>query len=194
MKLSRFSIVLVAAFPCAAFAAGGGGGGTGGSASGGASAGAASGPSNGTSPVGTPNAGAAGAGNAAVSGVPNGPAQSGGLNNSGNDPSGTLNASKAPTAPGTADFAPSTARPDIPPAVTPPNVNGTVNEPSPGTNSLGTAQSAGRPSGNGAVRDNGTTMPGPNKPTATKEQGSDATIDAENRKLDKTVNNICRGC
>jgi hypothetical protein len=42
-----------------------------------------------------------GAGTAGVSGVPNGPANAGGLNNSGNDHSGADNSAKAPTAPGT---------------------------------------------------------------------------------------------
>src|SRR6202022_4094986 len=36
-----------------------------------------------------------------VSGVPNGPANAGGLNNSGNDPSGAGNSAKVPTNPGT---------------------------------------------------------------------------------------------
>jgi hypothetical protein len=40
-----------------------------------------------------------GAGTAGVSGVPNGPANAGGLNNSGNYPSGAGNSTKAPTAP-----------------------------------------------------------------------------------------------
>ncbi len=55
------------------------------------------------SAAGSPNAGSAGAGPAAVNGVPSGPANAGGLNNSGNDPSGVGNAAKvaSPPAPGT---------------------------------------------------------------------------------------------
>jgi hypothetical protein len=37
-------------------------------------------------------------------------------------------------------------------------------------------------------------MPGAAGPTTTKEQSSDAQIDAENRKLDQTVKSICKGC
>jgi hypothetical protein len=99
--------------PMGAIAQSGGGGGgsaggsagsgsAGGGAAGAASAGASSGPTAGTgSAVGSPNAGSAGAGTAAVSGVPSGPANAGGLNNSGNDLSGAGNSAKVPTAPGT---------------------------------------------------------------------------------------------
>ncbi len=45
-----------------------------------------------------------------------------------------------------------------------------------------------------AMRANGTTMPGPGKPTVTQEQNSDSKIDEENRKLDRTVSSICKGC
>jgi hypothetical protein len=139
--------------------------------------------------VGTPNAGAAGAGTAATSGVPNGPAQAGGTNNSGNDPSGSLNANRAPTAPGTVGLAPSQR--DVTPGA---NVNGTANEPSPGTNAAGTAGASGGTAANAARRNNGTTAPGQAKPTVTNQQDSDAKIDQENQKVNKTVNNICRGC
>jgi hypothetical protein len=47
-----------------------------------------------TSPAGTPNAGSAGAGTTGVSGIPPGPGNVGGNNNSINDPSGIGNASK----------------------------------------------------------------------------------------------------
>ena len=55
------------------------------------------------SAAGSPNAGSAGAGTSATSGVPSGPANVGGLNNSINDPSGAGNASKvaSPPSPGT---------------------------------------------------------------------------------------------
>ncbi|MBR0952825.1 hypothetical protein [Bradyrhizobium canariense] len=52
--------------------------------------------------------------------------------------------------------------------------------PSPGTNSLGTAQSSG---GSPGV----TTGTGPGG-------GSDAAVNAENRLLDKKLKSICRGC
>ena len=45
----------------------------------------------------------------------------------------------------------------------------------------------------GALRSNGTTMPGPATATTTHERDSDAKIDAENRKLDR-MTSICRGC
>jgi hypothetical protein len=170
--------------------AGGGAGGAGGS-SGGGSAGAASSASGGTTSSSSPSAGAAGAGTAAVSGVPNGPAQIGGPNNAVNDPSGVLNAGKNPTSPGTVGVAPS--RPTVPQGATPRD-NGTVNEPSVGTNSLGTASPSGGTSGNVARRDNGTLAPGPGKPTVTQEQDSDAKINEENRRLNRAMNNICRGC
>jgi hypothetical protein len=37
-------------------------------------------------------------------------------------------------------------------------------------------------------------MPGPNAATTTRNEDSDARIDAENRKLDEKVKSICRGC
>jgi hypothetical protein len=104
-------------FPAISLAQGGGAGGAGGAAGGasaGTAGGAASGPTAGTgSAVGSPNAGSTGAGTAGVSGVPSGPASAGGLNNSGNDPSGAGNSAKV------------------------------ASPPPPGTNSAGTAQSSG---------------------------------------------------
>lgn len=96
--------------------------------------GAASGPSvGGSSAVGSPNAGSAGAGTAGVSGVPPGPASTGGLNNSVNDPSGVGNSAKVAT------------------------------PPPPGTNSAGTANSSGSSrttgSGRGAVGGTAATDP-----------------------------------
>ncbi len=52
-----------------------------------------------------------------------------------------------------------------------------------GTNSVGTANSSGV---GGGGRSSG--------PTRTKEDGSDAQIDAENRKTDQKVKSICKGC
>lgn len=52
--------------------------------------------------------------------------------------------------------------------------------PPPGTNSLGTAQSSG---------------PGPGVTTGSDGGGAvDATVNAENRMLDKKLKSICRGC
>jgi hypothetical protein len=51
------------------------------------------------SPVGTPNAGSAGAGISAISGIPPGPANADGLNNSIADPSGVRNAFKVAAPP-----------------------------------------------------------------------------------------------
>lgn len=52
--------------------------------------------------------------------------------------------------------------------------------PPPGTNSLGTAQSSGP--GSGATTGSGT------------GGAADATVNAENRMLDKKLKSICRGC
>jgi hypothetical protein len=83
---SKLIVVAVLLTPLPAFAQGGGGSGGGGSAGGASAGGAASGSTAGSgSAVGSPNAGSAGAGTAGVSGVPSGPANAGGLNNSGND-------------------------------------------------------------------------------------------------------------
>jgi hypothetical protein len=62
-----------------------------------------------------------------------------------------------------------------------------------GTNSAGPAQATGI-GGGGTVRSNGTRMPGATGPTTTQEQDSDAQINAENRRLDRTVKSICKGC
>ncbi len=63
-----------------------------------------------------------------------------------------------------------------------------------GSGGGGAAASTGSPSTDSALRGNGTTMPGPDRPTVTTEQDSDAKIDEENRKLDRTVSSICKGC
>src|SRR6266480_3873605 len=89
------SIVAIALLvsPVISFAQSGSGGGS-------SAGGAASGPSAGTgSAAGSPNAGSPGAGTAGVSGVPSGPANVGGLNNSGNDPSGAGNSAKIASPP-----------------------------------------------------------------------------------------------
>jgi hypothetical protein len=130
--------------------------------------GGASGPSAGAgSAVGTPNAGSAGAGTAAVSGVPSGPANSGGLNNSGNDPSGAGNSAKV-------------ALP-----------------PSPGTNSAGTANSTGSSVNTGSSMTTGSagSRAGVGGTAATGPRTSgDAAIDAEDKAIDRKLKSICRGC
>jgi len=54
--------------------------------------------------------------------------------------------------------------------------------PPPGTNSLGTAQSSGPGTGSGVT-------PGTGSGAA-----ADATVNTENRQLDKKMKSICRGC
>jgi hypothetical protein len=166
------------------FAQGGGGGG--GSAGGGA-AGAAS-HSGAAGSTGTPSAGSMGAGPSGVNGVPAGPANAGGTNNAVNDPSGAGNAPSTPQNQGTVGLAKPQGGSDGSPRDTDPNIA------APGTNSAGTSLSSGSPSTNSALRQNGTTMPDSGGPTATREQNSDAQINAENRKLDRTVTSICKGC
>jgi hypothetical protein len=95
-KSIAIAVVASLIFPVVAIAQGAGGSAGGGSTAGGAASGSA---------VGTPNAGSAGAGTTGVSGVPAGPANAGGTNNSVNDPSGIGNASKVP-APATSPTAP----------------------------------------------------------------------------------------
>ena len=173
MKLHAIALILmVGVAPSFAHAQSGGGSGGGGSAGGGASSGTGS-------AVGSPSAGSAGAGTLGTNGVPPGPANAAGQNNAGNDPSGSGNAPRfdSGTTTGLANPAPATR----------PNGN------SPGTNSAGTAEASGI-GGGGTLRSNGTRMPGANGATTTKEQGSDAVIDAENRKLNHALNSICRGC
>jgi hypothetical protein len=99
-----------------------------------------------------------------VSGVPSGPANVGGLNNSGNDPSGAGNSAKA--------------------ASPPPGTNsaGTANSSgsSPATPSSVTTGSA-RPNAGGVA------VTGPSS-------SNDAAIDAEDKALDHKLKSICRGC
>jgi len=125
----------------------------------------------------SPNAGAAGAGTAAVNGIPNGPANAAGLNNSGNDPSGAGNSSKSASQAGNNGLG-NTSPID-------------ANRPSGvGTNSAGTANATGTVGmAQGGV--GGGTRRGP---TTVPDPSSDAKIDAENRKLDRAMKNICRGC
>jgi hypothetical protein len=164
IALTAFALL---ASPAISFAQGGGGGG-GGSSGGGASAGgAASGPSAGSnSAVGSPNAGSVGAGSMGTSGIAPGPANVGGLNNSGNDPSGAGNASKLNTPPGT-------------------NTAGTAQ--STGSGPTGSGANSGAGVTTGSARSGGSTVTGPQ----TKE---DAAIDEETKKVDQKVKSICRGC
>jgi hypothetical protein len=199
MKPSAILLTIAIVLPTAVFAAGGGGGGGGGGAGGagggaggagsghGGSTGAAAPTSSGTVGTGTASAGTAGAGISAVNGVPAGPANAAGLNNAGNNPSG----SSLPSTPNTGTVGMGNSSVSVPRGPSPTGLGGTANEPTPGTNAAGTAEGSG-----GALRDNGRTMPGPNGPTATRDQerDSDAKIDEENRKTDRAVSNICKGC
>lgn len=160
----RLLMAAAVIFPMAAFAQSSSGGG----AAGGASAGgAASGATAGTgSAVGSPNAGSAGAGTAGISGVPSGPANAGGLNNSLNDPSGAGNSAKVPEAPGT-------------------NRLGTANSTgsTAGANSSITTGTA--PTRRGRI--DGTVTQGPSMP-------GDVEIKNENARVDAKIKSICKGC
>ena len=173
----RLLIVALLLAPMGALAQSGGGSAGGGSAGGGAAGGAASGPSAGTeSAVGSPNAGSAGAGTAGFTGVPSGPANVGGLNNSGNDPSGAGNSAKLPTAHGTNSLG--TA-----------NSSGSTGNAS--TGSGGSTTTVGRAADRtGAAtggRIDGTVTQGPAMP-------GDAAIRAEDAVVDKKIKSICKGC
>jgi hypothetical protein len=105
-----------------------------------------------------------------VSGVPSGPANVGGLNNSGNDPSGAGNSAKlaSPPTPGT-------------------NSAGTANS-SGSAGSSGSATAAGaRTSGSASSAPGGTAATGPNVK-------GDAAVDAEEKAVDRKIKSICRGC
>jgi len=170
MKPHTIALALIVTLgPSLALAQGGGGGGGSGGSGGGASAGSGS-------AAGSPAAGSAGAGTLGTNGIPPGPANSAGLNNSGNDPSGSGNNRNfgSGTTTGLANPAPATS----------PNGGQSASVPPRGTNSAGTAAA----SGGGSMRANGA-----RKPT-TQDRDADATINAENQKLDRTVKSICRGC
>ena len=186
-------LLSVASIPAFAQGGGGGGGSSGGGSAGGASAaGAASGPTRGAaSPAGSPNAGSPGAGTQGVSGVPNGPANVGGLNNSGNDPSGIGDSAKAPDVPtnNTVGTANAPKRPS-----TSGSSSRDAGPTNPGNSQTSGARSNDVPAGDDSLRQNGTRMPGNGEHTKTDENNSDAQIDAENRKLDGKVKSICKGC
>jgi hypothetical protein len=96
--------------------------------------------------------------------VPPGPANVGGLNNSGNDPSGAGNSAKiASPPPGT-------------------NSAGTAN-------SSGSSVTTGSSATTGSARSNTgeVSVTGPSNST-------DAAIDAKNKALDRKLKSICRGC
>lgn len=61
----------------------------------------------------------------------------------------------------------------------------------PGTNAAGTATSSGT---RGASAQNTTPAGGIGRPTTTNSQDSDAKIDQENNKADRTVGKICKNC
>lgn len=138
-----------------------GGGGAGGSSGGGTV---------GASPGASPAAGSAGAGPQGINGIPSGPANAAGPNNSGNDPSGVGNSSRLPAAPGTNSLG--TAKSSGSPASAP----------------SGTVGRAGAGSANGRI--DGTTTNGPALP-------GDDTIRTENSpdsKVDQKIKSICKGC
>jgi hypothetical protein len=152
---AKLLIAAVLLNPAASLAQGGGGAGggsAGGSSAGSASpGGAASGPSVGTgSAVGSPNAGSAGAGTQGLSGVPSGPANPAGLNNSGNDPSGAGNSAKV--------------------AAPPPGTNtlGTAN-----------STGSGATTGTAGGRIDGTVTPGPSMPGDAEIRAEDPKVDAK---------------
>jgi hypothetical protein len=164
-----------------AFAQGGGGGSSGGSTGGAASSSA--GP---TGAAGSPRAGSAGAGMTVVNGAPPGPANAAGLNNSGNDPSGSGNRP---------NFSSDTTTGIANPSSESSRASGSRNTQNAGVITtphnprvmflLGMAHCGP------IVR---CSMPGHNGPTTTSNRDSDARIDAENRELDQTVKGICKGC
>jgi hypothetical protein len=112
-------------------------------------------------------------GTAGVGGVPSAPANAGGLNNSGNDPSGAGNFAEVPDVPGT-------------------NAAGTANSSrSTGSTcargSITTGTAGNRAGGTSSGRIDGTVTFGPSMP-------GDAEIRAEDPKVDQKIKSICKGC
>jgi hypothetical protein len=113
--------------------------------------------------------------------VPPGPANAGGLNNSGNDPSGAGNSAKSPDAPGMR---------------------------TPGTNAAGTANSSGSSVSNTAASRGSTTVgTAGNRAGGTSSGNIDGTVTsggpdrpggaeirAEDVKVDQKIKSICKGC
>jgi hypothetical protein len=123
--------------------------------------------------------------------VPNGPANVGGLNNSGNDPSGVGNAAKSPDTP--VNNTVGTANSSNRASTTNSSASNAANPGNRGNPSF--ARSSDIPASGGVPQQNGTTgMSGNGQATQTTEQPSDAQIDSENRKLDEKVKSICKGC
>jgi hypothetical protein len=178
ISVIALAALIAAASVQASYAQGGGGGG--GSAGGGSAGGASSG-----SAVGSPSAGSAGAGSLGVNGMPRGPANAAGPTNSGNDPSGVGNAP---------NFNQGTTTRLANPSANSPQQNQRNGDQGNSTNSRGTSSAGTAQGGGGTLRSNGTRMPGPNTATTTKEGDSDAKIDAENRRFDRMVKGICKGC
>ncbi len=89
----------------------------------------------------------------------------GGLNNSGNDPSGAGNSSKL------------------------------ASPPPPGTNSAGTANSSGSSATTGSSVTTGSARAAPGGTEATgPSRSGDVEIDTENKTVDRKIKSICRGC
>ena len=111
MKLHVIALALMIGLtPSLTYAQGGGGGGGGGGGAGGGGSASGASAGAGSSAAGSPAAGSAGAGSLGTNGVPPGPANSAGLNNSGNDPSGSGNTPRfnSGTTTGLANPAPAT--------------------------------------------------------------------------------------
>jgi hypothetical protein len=115
--------------------------------------------------------------------VPNGPANAGGLNNSGNDPSGAGNSAKVPTAPGTNSAG--TANSSGP--ASGPTVGGSTNAANGGAATTSATVGANNRVGNPGGRIDGVTNPQAPIP-------GDAAINAENAKVDAKVKSIRKGC
>ena len=120
-----------------------------------------------------------------MSGVPSGPANPGGINNSLNDPSGAGNASKVPTAPGTnsAGTTISTGSGSTGSATS----SSSATSAGRSSDSLTTGYASGRPSGSAKERIDGTITHSPERP-------GDVETKAEDYAVDKKIKSICRGC
>ena len=113
--------------------------------------------------------------------MPSGPASAGGLNNSGNDPSGAGNSAKSPDAPGSRPLgtnAAGTAAPSGPPAGNSAGAKGSV--------TTGTAGNRAGGTSSGKI-DGTVTSGGPDRP-------GDSEMRAEDVKVDQKIKSICRGC
>ena len=114
----------------------------------------------------------------AASGVPSGPANPGGLNNSVNDPSGAGNASKMPTSPGTNSSGKANSSGSR---------SGTSDSSTGSSESQTTGSALNRAGGQSGGRIDSTMSRGPALP-------GDAEIRAEDQVVDRKIKSICKGC